>query len=281
MDADDVCLSTRLERQVAFLDANPAVGLVGCGVYDSVDDRGEVLATCYLPAENESIQRTLMERWCLLHSSIMFRRGLYKRVGGYRRAFEPVEDHDFILRIVEHCRAHNLGERLVSYRVNPGGLSVTGHRNTPEAREIAIRLARRRRSGRAEDLDIEVGCVLELKRRPKPVRGVPAIVQACHDSLYAATRYYELGCRELSDGHVERARRCFGRSVRTNGLLVKSWMGLCLCLLPKTAASRLQWVAAFRRRPDATHGGSTSNQQSNAVPLAVESTHGRQRGHSR
>ena len=92
MDADDVCVSTRLERQVAFLDANPHVGLVGCGVYDNISARGELLHTSYLPEHNEAIQRAILEQWCFLHSSLMFRTGLYRAVGGYRKEFERVED---------------------------------------------------------------------------------------------------------------------------------------------------------------------------------------------
>src|SRR5947208_11205951 len=39
MDADDVSLPTRLERQVAFLRANPRVGAVGSAI-QVIDDRG-------------------------------------------------------------------------------------------------------------------------------------------------------------------------------------------------------------------------------------------------
>lgn len=241
MDADDECVPTRLERQVAFLDANPLVGLVGCGVYDNIDASGAVLYTSYLPEDNKTIQQTLVERWCFLHSSIMFRRALYESVGGYRKAFEPAEDHDFILRILEHCQTHNLFERLVRYRLNPRGLSVVGHQYINELGEVAMRLAQRRRSGQPEDLDAEMAGLLELKRRRKAPGGLAGTVQTWRDSLYTANRYYGFGCRELCAGQLERARRCFVRSLRTNGLFVKSWIGVALSLMP-FAASRLKFV---------------------------------------
>jgi hypothetical protein len=59
--------------------------------------------------------------------------------------------------------------------------------------------------------------------------------------LYTANRYYGFGCRELCAGQLERARRCFVRSLRTNGLFVKSWIGVALSLMP-FAASRLKFV---------------------------------------
>ncbi len=253
MDADDVCAPIRLERQVAFLDANPLVGLVGCGVYDNIDANGAVLYTSYLPEDNETIQRTLVERWCFLHPSIMFRRSLLESVGGYRKAFEPAEDHDFILRILEHCQAHNLYEHLISYRLNPKGLSVIGHRFINELGEAAMRLAQRRRSGKPEDFEAEVARLLELKRRRKKPRGLSGAMQSWRDSLYAANRYYGFGCRELCAGHLERARQCFVRSLRTNGLFVKSWIGVALSLMP-FAASRLKFVfqSSMRQCNDST-----------------------------
>jgi len=165
MDADDICIPTRFERQVTYLRENPAVGLVGCGIYENIDVDGAVLHNSVLPTENEAIQSTLLERWCFLHSSIMFRRALLERAGDYRPVFEPVEDYDLVLRIVEHSLAYNIPERLVSYRLNPQGLSAAGHAYIGELSEAIVRLARRRRSGQAEDMETEEPRLMELKRR--------------------------------------------------------------------------------------------------------------------
>lgn len=224
LDADDVCAPERLERQVAFLEANPKVGLVGCGIYDNTDVNGTVLHRSQLPLDNQTIQRTLMNEWCFLHSSIMFRKSLQEVVGGYREAFEPAEDHDFVLRILELCHAHNLPEPLVSYRLNPKGLSVSGHRQVNEARSAAIRLAKQRRSGQIEDLAAETSRLFEWKRRRNAARGLIAGFYKWRDAMYAANRYYRIGCQELSKGRLVNAHRCFVQSLRTNGLFVKSWI---------------------------------------------------------
>ena len=232
MDADDVCAPTRLERQVAYLDENPHVGVLGCGIYDNIDASGTVLHTTKLPEDNEALQRTIMERWCFLHSSLMFRKSLYQTVGGYRKEFEPAEDHDFALRMLEHCQTHNLEERLVSYRLNPKGLSVIGHQYNSGLVDIAIRLARRRRSGQPECLDAEMPLLDELKRTRRSPRGLAGLLQAWRDTWYVANRYYEFGRSELGACHVEQGRRCFMRSLHTNGLFLKSWIGIGLSLRP-------------------------------------------------
>lgn len=253
MDSDDVCETARLDRQAEFLDRSPEAGLVGCAVFDNIDVRGEVLYTSYLPEEDAEIQRELVKRWCFLHPSIMFRRDLYLRVGGYRAAFEPAEDHDFILRILEHCQAHNLRERLVRYRLNPKGLSVVGHRYINELGELAMRVAKRRRSGQPEDFETEIASLLEQKHVRSARNGVFHTLHPFRDSFYAADRYYGFGCRELCAGKLERARRCYLRSLRTNCFFVKSWVGMILSLSP-FAASRLKPVFQKSMRQQVDHG---------------------------
>lgn len=233
MDADDICAPTRLERQIEFLDAHPTVGLVGCGVYDNIDAGGAVLYTSFLPEDNETIQRALMERWCFLHSSIMFRKSA--ATVGYRTPFEPVEDHDFTLRMVEHTEACNIDERLVAYRLNHSGLTVFGHQYIEELRGLVIQMAYRRRSGQAENLETELPRILALKQKRKAARGLAGVVQRWRDSLYAANRYYGFGCRELCAGQLVRARRCYVHSLRTDKFFVKSWIALILTLMPGVA----------------------------------------------
>jgi glycosyltransferase involved in cell wall biosynthesis len=241
MDADDVSMPTRFEKQVAFLDANPSMGLVGCGVYDNIDVRGTVLYTTHLPTDNDAIQRTLVRRWCFLHPSIVFRRELFKLVGGYRKVFEGAEDHDFILRILEHQQAYNLPEALIRYRVNPKGLSVVYHQYMNDLGEAAMRLAQRRRRGEPEDIDAELPRLAGLKQRRKAWSGLAGVFQKVRDSLYAADRYYGFGCRELCGGRMHTARRCFLISLRTNALFAKSWIGFALSLIP-VAARRLKFL---------------------------------------
>lgn len=163
MDADDLCAPTRFERQAAFLREQPGIGLVGCGIYENIDVDGVVLGTSVLPTESEAIQSTLLERWCFLHSSIMFRKELVELAGDYRSVFEPVEDYDLVLRILEHAQACNLPERLVSYRLNPQGLSASGNAYIGELSETVVRLARRRRSGQSEEFETEELRLMDMK----------------------------------------------------------------------------------------------------------------------
>jgi glycosyltransferase involved in cell wall biosynthesis len=232
MDADDISAPSRLEVQVGFLETHADVGLVGCAVYDNIDDRGSTLYTSYLPEDNDTIRQTLIEKWCFLHPSIMFRREVCERVGGYRHEFTLAEDHDFILRVLDQYKAHNLPVKLVQYRINPNGLSVTGHEYIDALGMAAMRLARQRRQGSAEDLSAELNTLMQLKHAWKTRGFWGRLVSRWGDSYYAANRYYGFGARELCAGNLEAARRCFARSLRTNCLFVKSWVCLPLSCFP-------------------------------------------------
>jgi len=232
MDADDVSIESRLAIQVEFLDSHPDIALVGCAIYDNIDDRGATLYTSYLPVDNDTIQKTLVERWCFLHPSVMVRREVCERVGGYRKEFEVAEDHDFILRVLDEYQAYNLPVKLVRYRVNPRGLSVTAHECIDGFGEAAMRLARARREGREEDLATELSALWEIQRNRAATGMVGRVVARWRDSYYASGRFYGFGCRELYGGNLKEARRCFSLSLKANCLFMKAWLCWGLSFAP-------------------------------------------------
>lgn len=242
MDADDLSHPHRFERQVEFLDKYTNIGLVGCSIYDNIDVDNFILYTSYLPEDNATIQKTLMEKWCFLHPSVMFRRQVVERVGGYRETFDVAEDHDFILRVSEHYNVHNMNEKLVSYRINPKGLSVVAQDYINEQGMRAIRLARERRQGRDEKLEIKLQKMIELKHRRNASGCFLRILQGWKNSFYASDRYYGFGCKALYVGNCKQARACFARSINNNCLFVKSWFCLFLSFLPFSIYKQVRFV---------------------------------------
>jgi glycosyltransferase involved in cell wall biosynthesis len=104
MDADDESAPGRLAAQVAFLrqPENASIGLVGCGVKfggDPVANAGYALHvdwTNTLVAPDEIALNRFVES-PFAHPSVMFRRELVDRLGGYRDGDFP-EDYELWLR---------------------------------------------------------------------------------------------------------------------------------------------------------------------------------------
>lgn len=128
LDADDWSAPERLARQAAFLDAHAEVGLVGTGIV-LVDGTGSRLRDYLYPAGHEVLARQLYEGVNPLpHSSIMFRREVVMKAGGYNEIFQISQDYDLYLRLLERhdYRLASIPEPLTYLRWTPGSLSQRG-----------------------------------------------------------------------------------------------------------------------------------------------------------
>jgi GT2 family glycosyltransferase len=115
IDADDRAHPQRLERQTRYLDAHPEIGLVGCWA-DKIDEHGLSCRPLKPETEPDRLAAVLLRRNPFVHSSVLMRRDIVEKVGGYRAAFEAAEDYDLWLRIAEVTKVANLPELLVQYR---------------------------------------------------------------------------------------------------------------------------------------------------------------------
>ena len=115
MDADDVCLPHRLEMQVAFLDNNPQYDCVGSNmiVFDENGDCGLRV----MPEEPNL--STLLKTTIFAHPTIMMRRSVYVKLGGYTvsKLTMRAEDLDLWFRFVKAgSRGYNIQQPLYRYR---------------------------------------------------------------------------------------------------------------------------------------------------------------------
>lgn len=122
MDADDESRPERLARQVAFLAARPEVGVVGTACVERGPAGEETLLRP--PEGDEAIRRALIRYNPLVHSSIMMRRAVLDRVGGYDEAFAVAQDYDLWLRLGAVTRLANLGDPLVTRHLVSGRVTA-------------------------------------------------------------------------------------------------------------------------------------------------------------
>jgi len=135
LDADDMALPERLALQKGFLDAHPAVGLLGTGARE-VDAAGCGVGVVAPPAEDRDIRRALIRRNPFVHSSVVIRRRVLDEVGGGYDARLPVaQDYELWMRMSRVTRLANLREPLVVRRLLPGRVSAArdGERLAAEA----------------------------------------------------------------------------------------------------------------------------------------------------
>ena len=116
-DADDVSFPERLARQMSLLESDPDVGFVSCWT-DYLGPQNEHLEKVVRPADSQEATHRLLEQRLgpPAHGSLMFRRSLYWRAGGYRSEFYFGQDADLWLRMAELARIAYVPQVLYAAR---------------------------------------------------------------------------------------------------------------------------------------------------------------------
>jgi glycosyltransferase involved in cell wall biosynthesis len=138
MDADDVSLPTRLERQVAELDRRPALGVLGTRV-GYIDAEGRRVSTWNVPVGQQLVRWTLLFGTPLAHPSVVMRRELLPETP-YLSTAPHAEDYDLWVRLAGSTELDNVPEILLERRVY--GESVSD-RNADRQRESGWQIQRR------------------------------------------------------------------------------------------------------------------------------------------
>jgi glycosyltransferase involved in cell wall biosynthesis len=126
MDADDVCLPERLEKQVEFLDAHPDYGVLGCWTVDIDENGGDWTSGDWTPhplTHEEFVEHIDQRAPLLCHPAVVFRRDLVRAVGGYHAAYTHCEDLDLWLRLASITKIGNIPVKLLRYRHYAGQVS--------------------------------------------------------------------------------------------------------------------------------------------------------------
>ena len=81
LDADDMAVPDRLEKQVAWFDANPNVAVLG-GWMISIDTDDRKLRLHTYLTDPPSVRQTLRRGPALAHPTVMMRKAVFLRLGG-------------------------------------------------------------------------------------------------------------------------------------------------------------------------------------------------------
>lgn len=124
LDADDVAQPSRLERQVAFLEAKPEVGAAGTYA-QQIDEEGRVGQVLSYPTTCQMARWDILFATPILHSAAMMRRSLLVEIGGYSVQWRYANDYSLWAELIKHTGIASLPEVLVSYRRHSQQTSAT------------------------------------------------------------------------------------------------------------------------------------------------------------
>lgn len=116
IDADDIMLPNRLEKQILFLESNPDVVICGTWIqYISDDDK--LTYKIKLPYSSEAINAALPFYCPFPHPSVMFRTEIIKRNNlHYDESFKIAADYDLWQNMLKYGKGYIIPKNLTYYR---------------------------------------------------------------------------------------------------------------------------------------------------------------------
>ncbi len=225
MDGDDESLPHRFATQLAFFDAHPEYGVVGCQQMN-VDVRGHPLRLIdWYPRDAETFLAAMESSPVMSHPGAMIARAAFEKVGGYRSLYRHCEDYDLWLRLSEVTKLCSVDDVLLRYCINPDQVTVQHLLHTVIGAAVAWEAHLQRRSGRPDPTDALVHLPdVDHLHELDAIFGMPGIARRVRARvaprlLYSLPALSEGGVRLVGEYVAEGGER--GPATRAVALLLR------------------------------------------------------------
>lgn len=221
MDADDISMPDRLARQLAFMEANPEIGLSGTWARGFGVDGQETWRLPLLPAD---VRAQLFAYNAICHPAAMLRRKSFLRHGlRFSSEARHAEDFDLWMRAAEHFPLANIPTIGLRYRMHPDQVCS---RHAAEQLKTVSRL-RTQQLARLLPEATEAEIALHLR-----LLDVDALLT--HEELIAVGTWLQ----RLEEAN-ERAKRYDARAFRD--FLAKRWLNAAYRCRPSSLRAWRTW----------------------------------------
>ena len=135
MDADDICMPTRFEKQLAAFKSNTQLGI--CGTW--FENFGDLSGITRYAISHDEIAFGLLYQSQFCHPTVMFRKSvLDNNELRYNETFTTAQDYELWSRIILKTQAFNIPEVLLKYRFHSQSISSTKKEQQLENRNKII-----------------------------------------------------------------------------------------------------------------------------------------------
>ncbi len=117
MDADDISVPTRFEKQLKVLNDNKSISVVGGNISEFIDFEDNIVGHRNVPFEDSEIKRYLKTRCPMNQVTVMFRKKDVNDVGGYIDWYCEEDYYLWLRMYLKGMCFSNIPEVLVNVRV--------------------------------------------------------------------------------------------------------------------------------------------------------------------
>jgi glycosyltransferase involved in cell wall biosynthesis len=140
IDADDIAVSNRFEKQVNYLNQHQDVVLLGSSIEMMTAD-GLPMGLRILDKKHSQIRKKLLQgdSCALSHPAVMFRKDVAIDIGGYDESYPVGQDLDFFLRMSEKGKVENLPDSLLFWRQHKQSVNRTQFKKWADVKRRAVK----------------------------------------------------------------------------------------------------------------------------------------------
>ena len=116
MDADDISVENRFEKQVVYLEENTDIDLI-CSNFYFINDDSQIIDREFAYLSQRQLKRLLTVWNTIHHPTVMMKKEVFLNVGVYRD-FPCAQDYDLWLRMLnKNCSFYMMPDKLLKYRI--------------------------------------------------------------------------------------------------------------------------------------------------------------------
>lgn len=184
MDADDISLSSRIEKQVIFMDSHPDI--IVCGT--QIEYFGTKQTSYFklkFPTRDKELKEMLAFATCFAHPTVVIRKNvLTSNKVQYNPVFKNAEDYNMWIDLMPFGKFANLSETLLKYRISDTQISQPSNVLTEKSvllckRKYLKQYLSEQEISKLFNTPISISTIKRIKRVIKN----PKVIEACYLSL--------------------------------------------------------------------------------------------------